>query len=279
MALKTVLVHVDESRSAQARIEFAAQLAVAHAAHLVGVAQTGILRFLYRTMPDGYLGDLTPLVEELRAAAERRAERFDDLARQAGVACFEHRIGDEEPGYALASQGMYADLAIVGQSDPEDPLSAHSAIPEYVALHAPCPVLVLPRAGSFSPVFERVLIGWNASPESARAVRQALPFLARASEVEVATLDGDEDGDGDDGAAAGGAELALFLARHGVKVTLWHKHAGGDAANALLSRVSDSQAGLLVMGCYGHTRFREILLGGVSRTVLQSMTVPTLMAH
>lgn len=270
MELKTLLVHVDESRSAEARIEFAAQLAVAHGAHLIGVAPTGILRFVYNTVPNGFHGDLTPVYDQLQAAAELRAGRFDALASQAGLASFEHRVGDEEAGYALASQAMYADLVIVGQSDPNDPATAPAAIPEYVALHAPCPVLVLPCAGRFGPGFGRVLVAWNASPESACAVRQALPFLARASEVEVASFDGE---------AAGGAEVALFLARHGIKVTLWEETAGGDVAAALLSRLSRCQADLLVMGCYGHTRFREILLGGVSRTILQSMTVPTLMAH
>jgi nucleotide-binding universal stress UspA family protein len=277
MDFKTMLVHVDGSRSADARFTFAARLAVAHGAHLAGIAQTGILRYVYGVPPDGYLGDATPLFDDLRAAAEGHAARFEALARQAGAGSCEYRIGDEEPGYALARQGMYADLVIVGQSDPGDAASAHAAIPDYVALHAPCPVLVLPYAGAFEPGFERILVAWNASPEAARAVRQALPFLTRAREVEVAAVERGEGGEGGE-AGMGGPELALLLARHGVKVTLWQGHAG-DAAAALLGRVSDSQAQLLVMGCYGHSRFRETLLGGVSRTVLRSMTVPVLMAH
>lgn len=278
MDLKTILVHADGSRSADARIALAAQLAITHDAHLVGIAQTDILRYVYGVPPDGYLGDVTPLFDDLRAAAEQHAARFEALARQAGVASCERRIGDEEPGYALARQGMYADLVIVGQSDPEEATSAHAAIPDYVALHAPCPVLVVPYAGAFGPGFERILIAWNASPESARAVRQALPFLARAREVEVAIVERGEAGAaGDDG--MGGPEVSLLLARHGIKITLWQGNAGDDPAAALLGRVNDSQADLLVMGCYGHSRFREILLGGVSRTVLRSMTVPALMAH
>jgi nucleotide-binding universal stress UspA family protein len=273
MDYRTLLVHADESRRADAHVTFAAQFALRHDAHLVGVTQTGILRFIYGTPPDGYLGDLAPFFHDLRALAAERAARFDALVRQAGVASFEHRIGDEEPGYALACQAMYADLAIVGQSDPEDPATAHAGIPEYVALHAACPVMVLPYAGEFSPDFERILVAWNGSPESAHAVRQALPLLAKASEVEIATFDGAEDD------TLGGPDIALFLTRHGIKVTLWQDRAGGDAANALLSRASSFQADLLVMGCYGHTRLRETLLGGVSRTVLHDMTVPTLMAH
>lgn len=272
---RTILVHVDASRSADARIAFAAQLALAHDAHLVGMAQTGILAYIYGTTADGYFGDATPLFETMRTETEGRAARFDELADKAGVVSFEHRIGDDEPGYALASQGMYADLVIVGQSDPEAPDTAHAALPEYVALHAPCPVLVLPYAGQAGRAIERVLIAWNASPESARAVRQAMPLLARARQVEVTTFGRD---DADD-ARLGGPELALFLARHGINVKVWQGRSEHENADALLARLSDQQADLLVMGCYGHTRFREIVLGGFSRTILSSMTVPTLLAH
>jgi nucleotide-binding universal stress UspA family protein len=275
MEYRTVLVQADESRSSDTRIAFAAEFAMRHDAHLACVVPTGILRYLYGAVPDGYYGDLSPLFDSLRAAAGQRAVRFDALAGQAGVGSFEHRISDEEPGFALARQAMCADLVIVGQSDPDDPVIAHAAIPEYVALHAPCPVLVLPCRGEYSPVFERILVAWNASPESARALRQALPLLVRAAEVEVATFDGAQAG----GAEPGATDVALYLARHGVKVSLWQGQAGDEVADALLSRASEVDADLLVTGCYGHTRLREILLGGVSRTVLQSMTIPALMAH
>lgn len=274
MDLKTILVHTDAAHSADDRIVFASQLAIAHEAYLVGVTQTGIMPFAYGVASDGWQ-DLTPLLEDLRSAAARRGASFDALARQAGVASFEHRIGDEEAGYALASQAMYADLVVVGQSDPEDPASAHATVPQYVALHAPCPVLVLPHTGTFSAFFERILVAWNASPESAHAVRQALPFLERATEVEVVTF---ERGNGNR-AALGGPELALFLARHGIRVTVREERGGGEVADALLARIGDYHADLLVMGCYGHSRLREIVLGGVSRTILRGMTVPTLMAH
>lgn len=269
MDVKTILVHTDDARGADERILFASRLAIAHDAHLVGVAQTAAIRYVYGVAPDGWQ-DPAPLIEDLRAAAARRAARFETLARQAGVASFEHRIDDEEPGYALARQAMVADLVVVGQSDPADPATAHAAIPEYVALHAPCPVLVLPCAGVFCAVFERVLVAWNASPESARAVRLALPYLVRASEVEIAAFGR---------AAPGGPDLALFLARHGVKVALREDAAADDVAAALLARIGEGGANLLVMGCYGHSRLREIVLGGVSRAILRGMTVPTLMAH
>jgi len=275
MDYKTILVHVNDCRTLDARIAFAAQFAIGHGAHLVGIVQTGILRFLYGTPPDGYLGDLTSFFADLREQANRLAAHFDALARQAGLSSLEHRVGDEEPGYALACQAMYADLVIVGQSDPDDQTTAHAGIPEYVALHAPCPVLVLPFARQCSPVFERALVAWNASPESARAVQQALPLLSRAKSVEVVTFEAD----GSDRESPGGDQVGLLLARHGIKVELRNERPNGDIADALLACADGRRADLLVMGCYGHTRLREILLGGVSRTILRSMTIPTLMAH
>lgn len=275
MDYKTILVHVNDVRSMDACVGFAAQFAMHHDAHLVGIAQTGVQRFIYGTPPDGVLVDLTQLYADLQADAAQRARHFDALVRQAGLASFEHRIGDEEAGYALATQAMYGDLVIVGQSDPADLAMSAAMIPEYVALHAPCPVLVLPHAAPSSPVFERVLVAWNASPESARAVRQALPLLARAQEVEIATVCREEAAE----ASVHGAEAALYLARHGINVSLWQARTGGDVADTLLARVGDYHAALLVMGCYGHSRLRELLLGGVSRAVLRSMSVPTLMAH
>lgn len=277
MSYRTILIHVDDAPGADARIGYAARLATAHGAHLVGVVQTGIQRFLYGIPPDGYIGDLTPLFEDLGARARERAARFSDLAAAAGVASFEHRIGDEEPGYALARQAMLADLVVLGQANPADPASAHAGIPDTVTLHAPCPVLVLPHAGVPATDPTRVLVAWNASPEAARAVKQALPLLVRARAVDVVVCASDAGTE----PAPDGQDLAHFLARHGATVTVQRTHADHAVAvaDALLARVAHAGADLLVMGCYGHSRLRETLLGGVSRAVLAGMTVPTLMAH
>lgn len=276
MYYKTILVHVDADTSEQG-IRFAAQLAKDQEAHLVGVTQTGILRFTYQeaAMPEVDLSALAPLFEELQGNAEQRAGRFDAIAAQSGLASYEHRIGDEDPGNALATQAMYADLAIVGQADPAGRHKPDGpSVPEYVAMHCACPVLVLPYAGAHSPVFDKIVVAWNASPEAARAVRMALPFLVQASAVTVAMVERAPVHP----SADGGAEVALFLARHGVTVDVQQRY-DDDVAGSLLSLVSEQQAGLLVMGCYGHSRFREILLGGVSRAMLRCMTVPVLLAH
>jgi nucleotide-binding universal stress UspA family protein len=277
MDCKTILVHIDQSDRMLDCIEFAARVANVQQAHLVGITQTGIAAFIRQmAVPGAELGDLTPLFEQLRDDAQQRAAQFDALVRQAGVASFEHRVGDDDPGNALATQAMYADLVIVSQRDPAHH-QAEASVTDYVVLNAPCAVMVRPCSGSSAGAFERVLLAWNASPQAARAVRQALPFLVRAREVEVAILD--DDHSGSQRAAAGGPDLASFLARHGVSVHIRQQSTHGDAADTLLALANTLGTELLVMGCYGHSRFRELLLGGVSRTILRRMNLPALMAH
>jgi nucleotide-binding universal stress UspA family protein len=279
MDYRTILVDIDPSPKTADRIGFAARLAHAQQAHLVGVTQTGIDRFIRESaLPGIDVGALAPLFEQLRMDAGLRAGEFDAQVRQAGLASFEHRIGDQDPGNALATQAMYADLVIVSQ---RDPAGAHetsdAAVPEYVAMNAPCPVMVLPWAGSHAPAFERVLVAWNASPEAARAVRQALPFLRQAKQVEVAIVHREDAGRAQ--ASDAGPDIAQFLGRHGVGVHVRREPAGGGVAETLLSLAADDGADLLVLGCYGHSRFRELMLGGVSRSILRSLTLPVLMAH
>ena len=278
MDYKTILVHIDDTSEAPDRVAFAARLAGAQGAHLVGMAQTGIARFIRETtLPGVELGDLTPLFASLREAAELRSAQFDTLVQKAGVASFAHRIDDDEPGMALAIQALYADLVIVGSTAHDAPgIAGIAGIPEYVALNSPSPVLVLPHGRSYPHGLERVMVAWNASPEAARAARLALPLLVRAKHVELAVFD-------DDSSSARSPEdaeaMAQFLTRHGVAVEVCRHHPRGEVGNALLVRAEDRKIDLLVMGCYGHSRYREILLGGVSRTVLRRLSMPVLLAH
>jgi nucleotide-binding universal stress UspA family protein len=278
MDYKTVLVHVDEGPDAPDRAAFAALLASALGAHLVGMTQTGISRFIREaSMPGVELGDLTPLFGELRKSAERRAAQFDEQMRQAGLASFEHRIDDDEAGIALAVQALYADLVIVGRSGHDGPhLSGIAGIPEYVSINSPSPVLVLPQRGKHGAAFERVMVAWNASPESARAVRLALPLLARAKHVELAIF---EEESSSSRSPEDAENMVQFLARHGIAAEVCRHQPRGDVGNALLVLVEDRKIDLLVMGCYGHSRYREILLRGVSRTVLRRLPLPVLLAH
>jgi nucleotide-binding universal stress UspA family protein len=179
---------------------------------------------------------------------------------------------------AALTNARYADLAILGQHDPDDAASGPRYLPEEVVLGGGRPVLIVPYIGPTATFGERVSIAWDASREAARAVNDALPLLRRARQVGVVSVNprpwpfahGEEPG----------ADIGLHLARHGVKVEVQRIEGQGiDTANAILSHLADQSADLLVMGAYGHSRLREFVLGGVTRTILREMTVPVLMSH
>jgi nucleotide-binding universal stress UspA family protein len=178
----------------------------------------------------------------------------------------------------LAVQARYADLLIVGQTDPNTDLSNTPAdLPEAVALSTGRPTLVVPHIGTKTPPGKNVLLCWNASRESARAAADALPFMKTADKVTVLVVDAKASGG--DGPEPG-ADVANWLARHGAKVTVQRDVADdSDIGNVIMSRAADFDVDMIVMGIYGHSRMRELVLGGASRTILSSMTVPVLMSH
>ena len=281
MSYKDLLVGLDSGASARERIEIAAALAERFAAHLVGLYPL--------PMPEaprhfGYYDPalLNPFFEELRArardAADKTREVFEHIASLHGVSAEWREIpegADADP----AVHARYADLAILGQLDPDsgEPDMIRPR-PEQVTLASGRPILVVPYAGNFPSLGRRVVIGWNASREAARAVNDAMPLLTAAEIVSILTIDPRE-GPRAHGELPG-ADISLHLARHGVKAEI-ERTVSADlpVGEALLSRAADLGADLLVMGAYGHSRARELLLGGATRSLLRSMTLPVLMSH
>jgi nucleotide-binding universal stress UspA family protein len=212
---------------------------------------------------------ISDYLQHAAQAADEALALFDDAAH--AVASRETRRSEEDTYSALCSQARYADLIVLGQSNPDARTEGAllQDLPEYVALHCGRPVLVVPYTGSYSTLGKRVLIAWNGSVEAARAVAAALPLLQRATRVAVAMFDATETG----------GEIVRYLERHGVRADVLHTPGPVDIGNAILSCAANIDADLLVMGCYGQSRFREMMLGGASRTVLASMTLPVLMAH
>jgi nucleotide-binding universal stress UspA family protein len=276
MSYKSIVVHADQSPHAAQRLRVAARLANEAGAHLIGAAMTGVSRFLYQ---DASI-DLTRTVlaiqmESLHAQAERSLEAFDAAAAAAGVLSYERRLLDDDPTGALAQQARYADLVVVSQTDLDDPHGRlFPDLPEYVVLNGGRPVLVLPYAGRFDDFGRHALLAWDGSIEATRATANALPMLRKAAKVSVAVFN-----PGLDHGQQPGADIALYLARQGVEVNVLVQPTSLDVGNALLSVAADIQADLLVMGGYGHTRFRELLLGGVTANILRTMTMPVLMSH
>ncbi|HZW13392.1 MAG TPA: universal stress protein [Noviherbaspirillum sp.] len=279
MTYKTILVHVDDAANVEARIELAANLAKAEDAHLIGTAMTGVSRFLFETMSaDAGTAGIAPFLDTIRQRTERQLTPFENIARRAGVGSFEKRMTDDEAAGGLSLQARYSDLVIVGQYDPEgNAPSTYADLPEYVTINGGSPVLIVPYTGAFKDTGERALIAWDASMEATKAVHSAIPLLRRAKNVDVVVFNARKDA-GVHGEQPG-ADIGLYLARHNIKVNVIDQSTEVDVGNALLSLAANQNSDLLVMGCYGHSRFREVLLGGPTRTVLQTMTIPVLTAH
>ena len=279
MSYKTILVHVDAGRHADMRIALAAQLALRHDAHLIGIALTGVSRLFYQEgSADLMRTALAPYMDDLYRKCEDELETFKRLVSQAGVRSSEARLVDDETGAGLALSGHYADLVILGQADPDLPAPPAGDLAPYVLLACPRPLLVVPRAQPTTALGRRILVAWNGSPEAVRAVAAALPLLRAADSVDVVTLGPSaEAAEAED--ANDAADLRAYLGRHGVDAALIADASAEDAGTRLLALVGDQGADLLVMGGYGRSRLREMLLGGVTRTVLAGMRVPVLLAH
>ncbi|WP_034298369.1 universal stress protein [Herbaspirillum sp. RV1423] len=274
MTYKTILVHVDESTHAAARIRLASELAFTFDAHLIGAAMTGISRFIY---PDGVVF-IASVIDTLRERAQLDLKQFEETARQRGVTSVESRLTEDDAAGALVLQARYSDLVVISQTDPteREPGDVYD-LPEYVLLNSSRPVLTIPYAGKFDNVGSNIMVAWDGSMEATRAITNALPFLKKARNVNVVLFN--PSALFDIHGQQPGADIALYLARHGVKVNVLQEPTDLDVGNALLSLAADTGADLLVMGGYGHTRFREVLLGGVTKTILNSMTIPVLFSH
>lgn len=280
MDYKTILVHVDDSAHVDARIEVAATLAVSNGAHLIGAALTGVSRFIEQAVAaNPYDPAITPYLDTLKSRAIGALDRFEESALRHGVVSMERRLLDDVTTADIARQARYCDIAIVGQSDPGEYMTTVGKdFPEHVAVGSGTPVLIVPFARNFPKVGSRILVAWNGSREAKHALQGALPLLKYAKAVTVVIFNPGDGPDRHGGQPA--TDVTQYLSRHGVTASLRTQTvAPGEIGNALLSIVAEASFDLLVMGCYGHSRFRELLLGGVTRAILASMTLPVLMSH
>jgi nucleotide-binding universal stress UspA family protein len=279
MSYKTILVHLDASKAAGARADIALALAQTFDAHVAALyaltvvpAPTWAFTAAGITLAEARVKAETALREGARAV-------WDAALRRSGWGKVEWRSSELDALEATSLHARYADLVVIGQNDPGDGSTGVAAdFQQRLPLVAGRPVLVVPYAREKRPVGENVLVAWNASRESTRAVTDALPLLRKAKQVHVASFNpGRTYGTHGD---VPGADIALYLSRHGVNVAVSQYQAADiDVGNDLLSRAADLDADLIVMGAYGHSRFAELMLGGVTRTLLESMTVPVILSH
>jgi nucleotide-binding universal stress UspA family protein len=274
--LKDVVVNLSSQGPRDFAAEYATSIAAMFGAHITGVS------FVYEpVIPDGMLGgvpvDLIELQrQENSKAANDAISRFDAAAKKAGLSA-ETRLLDATFGGAATSFAQISrrfDLVVVGQAQrergPADDLLIEGALFE-----SGRPLVVVPYIQSRGITLERVLACWDGSRTAARAIGDAMPLLERAKAVEVVIVAEERKSE-----EMTGANMNAHLVRHGVAASV-KRIAKGDIAiqDALLSYAADSGADFMVMGGYGHSRLREFILGGVTRGILASMTLPVLMSH
>lgn len=281
MQLKDILVHLDATEQARTRLRLAADLARQHDAHLTGLLVVDVMLPAITGADMGGGAMLAELLEQMRqdalADAAKVEAAFREQLRRDGIAGEWRQVEGPTPEI-VALHARYADLVMLGQEDPDAGLPTAGPVIEQALFNTGRPVLLVPYAGRFDTLGRKVLIGWNASREAARAVNDALPLIAQAETATVLAINPRRglDGHGEEP----GADIARHLARHGVKVRVEHTTATDVSdGEVLLNYAADLSADLLVIGGYGHSRFRELVLGGVTRTLLREMTVPVLMSH
>jgi len=257
--------------------DFAISVADAFEAHVLGVA------FVYDpVIPGSVMGGIPPeFIESQRRESEKKVQqaiaRFEQVAKRVGVAYETRTLNASIAGAAdrLGHLARRFDLAIVGQPERERAATAE-VVDEGVLFDSGRPVMFVPYIQKSGLKLDRVMLCWDGSRAATRAINDAMPFLEKAKQVELVIVS----------SKAGkaneltGADMGQHLARHGLKVEVKRITSPDiDVTSTILSYAADSSADMIVMGGYGHSRLREFILGGVTRGLLETMTVPTLMSH
>lgn len=280
MSFKTIVAIIQSRDDAERVLDCALPLATRFQGHLIGVHA--------EALPVAYTSAVGfPDTEFLQATAEVNKERADALRtlfrnrmRGAGLSSewrsLESFSGDS--AHSGISSARCADLAIAAQRNPHADSTATADI-DALLFESGRPVLIVPHAGpAHDGSYRRVIIAWNGSRESARAAFDALPLLMEAEHTEIFVIDPPTDVEQD--AEASGAEIATALARHGVNVSVASETSSGRSVDHILqARIAGTGADLLVLGAYSHSWLRQLLFGGITRTVLQSMPVATFMSR
>lgn len=277
MGYRSFFVHVDDTERCEQRLEVATGLCRRYAAGLAGAFLSPtreMTPFTSAMLPTSVVTHIVTDSGEaqhgaearFRAAVERAQLRETEWTAPAGPAID-----------AAIRNARYSDVVILGQPAEGEPQEAFASdLVHSVLMASGRPVIVVPHSGEFPMLGERILIAWKDSRESARAVADALPLLRRAREVTVMAIATDDDMD----PAAIETGITEYLARHGITPHVRHEVAEDiDAGNLLLSRAADLSIDLMVMGGYSRPRLSELVLGGVTRLMLESMTIPVLMSH
>jgi len=257
--------------------EYAVSVAEAFGAHLLGIAVS-----YEAVIPGTLLGGIPPeIIEAQRVESDKKAgtavSRFEKAAKLAGISAETRIISASIAGAAdqIGRIGRRFDLVVVGQAGRQESLP-DEVVDEGVLFGSGRPVIFVPFIQKGGMTLGRIMVCWDGSRAAARAVADAMPFLQKAKQVEIVIIS-DKEGNKDQ---IPGADLGQHLARHGLKVDVKRIISPDvDVPSTILSYAADSSADMIVMGGYGHSRLREFVLGGATRGLLESMTVPVLMSH
>lgn len=277
----SILVHLDASEQLHQRLHIAAQLAVLHNAKLIGLfavddVDLGARRYVF---DDGKCESQGALASRRRNAAESARLSFRAATEVLGIQA-EWRDCELCMPYAAVINGHLADLLVLGQPDPScKVLMDKCRSADSVVLRCGRPVLLVPYAGWFPHTGTSIMVAWNGTREAAHSIRDALPLLKRAAFVDVIRFFSPHALENPWYVSS--QHVVAWLKGHGVSPQLEEVTLDNDdeTGELLLSRVADKNIDLLVMGAYGRSRQFEKILGGVTRTIMKSTTIPTLMSH
>ncbi len=279
MPIRTILVALHTVDRAEEIIRISCSLAARHDAHLIGLYVIPGVRYYASPAATHAAMDINAEQRNYyESHAEQVKQAFNDLARKEDIRSEWRCLQAEGPlmfGLTV-SHGMQADLIVAGQTPSDGFDSFEPEFVEHVIMETGRPVLVVPREGTFDTVGTNALVAWNNTAESARAVSDSIPFLQKTDQTTVVWVNAGEF----EGGNLPGSELAQMLARHNVNVSSAPIKTGkSEIGDVLLTKANDLGADLLVSGAYGHSRLREYLFGGVTRYLLDNMTMPILMSH
>ncbi|MCP4979319.1 MAG: universal stress protein [Gammaproteobacteria bacterium] len=279
MDFKNLLIHLDHSSGCQNRLKTAFELAQNLDAQLTGLFV--VPDYIVPSYVEAQISvDLiTDVTEKAIERAKKTLAEYQLLAVETGVSMESHVLeGQVIP--ILREHSKYADLLLLGQDQPDDPDNSSYGLADALLFEGGCACLVVPHSGNVETPGKRVLLTWNASRESARALREASPFLTAADTVVVLSS---EPNDGNSDMARGhphALELSKFLESHGIEsISSGISDTDLSTTDAIIGQAADMNADLIVMGAYGHARLREIILGGVTRDLLKQAPVSLLLAH
>jgi nucleotide-binding universal stress UspA family protein len=274
--IKDIVVNLGLGESDPAG-DYAVGLGELFEAHVLGIA------FAYEPIIPGALMDGIPpeFFETQRVESERKAraaiERFEVKAKRSGLSAEHCTLTGTVSGASdqLGRIGRRFDLIVVGQSEPDQDTPV-KFVDEGVLFETGRPIIFVPYIQKSPVKLDRIMVCWDGSRTAARATADAMPLLKRGKWVEVVIVSAEKPKSDE----VPGADLGEHLARHGIDVEVKRITSPDiDVTSTILSHAADSSADMIVMGGYGHSRLREFVLGGVTRGLLQSMTVPVLMSH